>query len=319
MKNIVEYALILALTAAAHSVSGRAQQSSPSTTAVATSPAAGDSAAPKIQADPAIWVVKGPHATVYLFGTVHAMKPNIAWHTPRVTTAMDASQTLVEEIPNMDPQEQAAKIQPLMQQFGMDPDHPLSTKLTKEDLALLDTAVKEAGLPGESALEPMRPWVANLMVSVLPILKAGYDPNNGLDVQLNKEFKDKGKPLAGLETMEFQIHLFSDMAQAEEVDALHVSLHKVNTAVADLDTIVSAWEKGDVEAIAKIENDSFVKESPELYQTLVVKRNKAWTEKLDAMLKGDGVTFVAVGAAHLAGPDAVVKMLEAKGYTVTRL
>jgi uncharacterized protein YbaP (TraB family) len=140
-----------------------------------------------------------------------------------------------------------------------------------------------------------------------------------VDVALAKDFKGENKPVSGFETMEWQLHLFSDMPQAEEVESLHLSLHKLNTAVADLDTIVSAWTKGDVETIAKIENDSFAKDSPELYQTLVVKRNKAWAKKLDTMLKGEGTTFVAVGAAHLAGPDAVIKMLEAKGYTVRRL
>jgi len=51
----------------------------------------------------------------------------------------------------------------------------------------------------------------------------------------------------------------------------------------------------------------------------VVQRNKAWTEKLVKLLQGEGdaTTFVAVGAAHLAGPDSVQKMLQARGYTVT--
>jgi uncharacterized protein YbaP (TraB family) len=32
-----------------------------------------------------------------------------------------------------------------------------------------------------------------------------------------------------------------------------------------------------------------------------------------------GTLFVAIGAAHLAGPDSVLKMLEKKGYKAERV
>jgi len=34
-------------------------------------------------ADPALWLVKGAKANVYLFGTVHLMKTGVVWTTPR--------------------------------------------------------------------------------------------------------------------------------------------------------------------------------------------------------------------------------------------
>ena len=33
----------------------------------------------RAQAEPALWVVKGPHATVYLFGSVHVLKKDDPW------------------------------------------------------------------------------------------------------------------------------------------------------------------------------------------------------------------------------------------------
>ena len=55
-------------------------------------------------AAPAIWVVKGPHATVYLFGTVHLQKTGSDWMTPKIKKAFDDSDNLTLEIANIDDQ-----------------------------------------------------------------------------------------------------------------------------------------------------------------------------------------------------------------------
>jgi len=48
-----------------------------------------------------------------------------------------------------------------------------------------------------------------------------------------------------------------------------------------------------------------------------VGRNRRWVPQIEdcfAQLK----CFVVVGAAHLVGPDGLVRMFQAKGYTVTQ-
>jgi uncharacterized protein YbaP (TraB family) len=279
---------------------------------------------PKVLAHPALWTIKGPHTTLYLFGTVHLMKPNVVWNTAKVASAVSASQTLLEELADADKAESmpGPETAALIKQLGTDPEHPLSTKITKEDVALLETAMKQMGAPGESVLEPLRPWLAGLTVEVLPIMKAGYDPKSGVDIVLAGDFRDKNKPVQGLETIEQQLHFLADMSEAQEIESLHIQLKDLGHATTDLEKTMAAWEKGDDETIASIENDGIVKEDPALYQRLVVQRNKTWAEKLAQLLQNDGpdtTTFVAVGAAHLAGPDSVLKMLQAKGFTVTRL
>src|SRR5579862_5084350 len=73
-------------------------------------------------AEPAIWVVKGPHATVYLFGTIHALAKDQSWHSAKIDAAIQQSQTLYLEVPNF---EDASGIQQLMMQYGFDAAHPL--------------------------------------------------------------------------------------------------------------------------------------------------------------------------------------------------
>jgi uncharacterized protein YbaP (TraB family) len=57
---------------------------------------------------------------------------------------------------------------------------------------------------------------------------------------------------------------------------------------------------------------------PELYKVLLVDRNTAWADVLAERLEGKGVSFVAVGSAHLVGEDSVQRFLAKKGIKASR-
>src|ERR1700730_7281081 len=142
--------------------------------------AAAQPEAAKIIAHAAIWRVKGAHGTIYLFGSVHVMKPNVEWESAKVKAALTSSDVIYLEIANLD---DTAAAQPLAMKFGLDLQHPLSSKISKNDVAILDTAAKSMGLPGEAMLEPMQPWLVSATLEVVPMLKAGYDPASGIDTK----------------------------------------------------------------------------------------------------------------------------------------
>ena len=283
--------------------------------AVASGPAAAP--ATKTVATPAIWRVKGAKGTVYLFGSVHVMKPDVDWETGKVKAAFDSADTLYLEIANLDDQSAA---QPLLFQYGLDPAHPLSEKISKEDVAALDSAVKAIGMPGETMMEPMRPWLVSMTLSVLPMVKAGYSPTSGIDMALLAQTKKAKKPVKGFETLEDQVHLLADVPEAEQITMLHKDLTELDKSTQQMNDLVAAWQKGDVEKIGAIDNAELATKYPAVYKRMVVDRNARWTTTLDGVLKdpGTGTVFVAVGAAHLAGPDSVITMLEKDGWKVER-
>jgi uncharacterized protein YbaP (TraB family) len=270
-----------------------------------------------VAADPAIWRVKGAHGTLYLMGSVHIMKPNVKWESDKVLNALAASDVLYLEIANID---DTASAEPMVMQLGIDTAHPLSSKISKEDLALLEGAAKAAGLPGAEMFEPMRPWLVSMTLSVVPMLKAGYEPTSGIDLKLLAEAKAEQKPVKGFETMLEQMHIMADVPEAEQVKMLHKDLTELDQSTAEMNDIVVAWEHGDVEKIGKIDNDELATKYPEEYKRIVVDRNTKWVGTIDGLLKdpATGTVFVAVGAAHLAGPDSVLKMLEKDGWVVER-
>jgi len=266
-------------------------------------------------AEPALWVAKSGQATVYLFGTVHALKPELQWETPKISKAFAESQEFWMEATDADPN----TMRPIVAELGFDRAHPLSTQLAPADLPRLDAAAKSAGLPGEQALEPMRPWLAALTLATLPIVKAGYDPAKGVDNVLKAEAQAAGKPVRGLETAERQMHLFADFSAARQVDMLRSVLDEVASGPSEVEEIMAAWASADLATLDKDMNQDDADKYPDLYAVLIVNRNKAFAARIAEWLKsGKGVVFMAVGAAHLVGHDSVQEALKARGISVVR-
>ncbi len=270
--------------------------------------------APPASAEPALWKVQGAHATVYLFGTVHVLKPGTQWRSPKVEAAFKASGVLWEEIKDSD---DPAAIQPLVLKYGVDPANPLSGKLDDAGKARLATAETSLGLP-PAQLEVLRPWMAGLTLSLVPIEKAGYDPKSGVDIALKALATEQGKPTQGFETMEQQVRFFADLPQPLEVEYLLSTLDDLSKGTAELDDMVDAWAAGDTGRLEEILNGDLKDSYPDLYRILLAQRNQAFADRIETLLKGDGVVFVAVGAGHLVGADSVQADLSRHGFTAVR-
>ena len=264
-------------------------------------------------AHPALWQIKSGNSTIYLFGTVHVLPNDTDWHFPALNQALTQSQVLYIELTDDD----QASMASLVLRYGLDTAHPLSTQLNESDNAALAKAAQLAALPGGVAtLQPMKPWLAALTLSVAPLLKAGLDPEAGVDKQLKSQMTSAGKPVHGLETAEQQIQFLADLPSPMQVAFLRDTLRDADKGTAELLSLVDAWKQGDIAAIAKLENDELKTREPALYQTLIVQRNAQWAGKIKDMMKQPGTVFIAVGAAHLAGPDSVQAQLAKLGITV---
>lgn len=272
-------------------------------------------------AHPALWKITGSKgATIYLLGTVHVMRKEVVWETPKIKDAFKSSSSLFLEIADVDDAGMKA-MQPMIMKLGIDQAHPLSTKISKEDFTLLDAAAKSLGAPGEQAFDPMQPWLVYMTLSVIPAMQAGYDVNSGIDKVLQAEAKSANKPVLGFESAEDQLHFMADFPTELQVKLLHQTLVDLPKSVGRMDEIVADWTRGDVEKIGSAENDEFKVKYPDLYATLLVNRNRRFADSLTTMLADPAgkTTFVAMGAAHLAGDDSVLTMLAKKGLTATRI
>ncbi|MEH0197942.1 TraB/GumN family protein [Caulobacter sp. CCNWLY153] len=266
-------------------------------------------------ADPALWKIQDHDSTIYLFGTVHVLRPETQWRSPKLDAALKSTDELVLEVIGAD---DMAVMQPLVMKYGIDQATPLSKKLSPADWEKTKTYGQEMGMPA-AALDAFRPWMAAITLAMAPMVKAGFDPKKGVEQVLTTELKADGKGLASLETAEQQIRFFADMPQADEVSLLQATLEEVDEGPAKLDKLVKAWSEGDVKSLeSEFVTEMRTKYKP-LYHTLIVARNTAWADELKTKLDGKGVSFVAVGAGHLVGPDSVQTLLGKRGIKVERV
>jgi uncharacterized protein len=278
----------------------------------APAPAA-PAAAPAIQGQgPALWVIKDADSTLYLFGSVHVLRPTTGWASPRVNAAFDSASDIWFEITN--PEDQAAMM-PLIQQYGLSPQTPLSSRLTPEEVAQLDVAAKTIGASA-AQLDPLKPWLAALSLSVAPLVKAGYDPQSGVELALKARAQAAGKRLHGFETLEKQVGMLATLPDDVQLEFLRETLKDFDEAVEMLDSMVEAWAKGDVQALDRIVVEEMKTDAPELYKVLLVDRNTDWANQIQTLLQGSGTAFIAVGAAHLTGDDSVQSILQSRGVAV---
>jgi uncharacterized protein YbaP (TraB family) len=125
----------------------------------------------------------------------------------------------------------------------------------------------------------------------------------------------KGRPIGGLETVERQFGAFDGLPEAAQRKLLIQTIHEAKDMKALYNRILTAWAKGDMEAIAK-EDQNGEQPDPVVEDAILTARNRDWVGAVDKL---KGRPFIAVGAGHLTGKDNLVDLLKAKGYKVTRV
>lgn len=264
---------------------------------------------------PALWTVESGVSTVHLFGSMHLLKPGIAWRTARFDDILKNADQLVMEI-KLDPGGQA-EVQKFMMENGMfPPDQNLKGALPPELYAELVAEAGKLGLP-EAALMRMRPWYAALVLSMGMIQSLGFDPTKGVEQTIVAEAAPRGVKLSGLETAKEQLSTMAHQPADVQEEMVRDSLRQLHAIGELLDDLTIAWTKGDTATLEELLIGGF-KEYPELYDAVVVGRNKRWIPRIKALLNEPGDHLVVVGSAHLLGDDSVIAMLREAGITVKR-
>lgn len=266
-------------------------------------------------AGPALWVVRDADSTIYLFGTVHVLRPTTAWGTDAVDSAFESADEVWFEISNPD---DAAAMMPLIQQYGISPQRPLSSLLTAEEMAELNAAATGIGMPA-GQVDMLRPWFAALTLSVAPLVKAGYDPQSGVELVLKGRAQAAGKPIKAFETIDSQIRILAELPEQEQLAFLRSTLEDYENAHVMVDAMVSDWSRGDVEALDRLIVQEMKQDSQVVYDAMLTNRNTNWANQIQQILAGSGTAFIAVGAAHLAGDDSVQSILAQRGVTAERV
>ncbi len=267
---------------------------------------------------PMLWKVsKGPR-TVWLLGSMHMLRDTDYPLSPDVENAYRGAGKLVFELPPDDMNSPATVALTLKHGMQQESGHTLKDDLSAPLWSQLVAWGTTNAMPA-AVLSKFEPWMASLMVTLVESRKIGLDANAGLDMHFIKMAGTDHKATGGLETVDQQLSIFYKQSIKDQDEMLRQSLDQVPDFRKVMDAEHDNWRRGDGDALVSQAKQEFAGHA-EMYQNLVVQRNRNWVPQIEAMLADPSRdTLVIVGALHLAGADGVVSLLRQKGYQVERV
>jgi hypothetical protein len=267
---------------------------------------------------PAMWLIKDADSKIYLFGTIHALPEGVEWKTPKLEEAMQESQITAVET---DTESAFARstMAGMLLEHGLNPSwQTLRSILGAERYSKLAAVAKKYDV-NMKEMSRLRPWLAMMTISAHVASKAGLQGKLGVDrkiIAMARKQKDK---ILMMETPEAQMKALATMDGPDVLDNFDVALGDITDFDAKFQPMLTAWRTGDVEGLDKTSSAPMRKSAPVAYAALLTNRNARWVPRIERWLGGKGNYFIAVGAAHLAGPDSVIAMLAKKGIKAERV
>jgi uncharacterized protein YbaP (TraB family) len=263
---------------------------------------------------PAMWTVKGPHGEVVLFGSVHLLPGGLDWRPPALDRALARADDLWFELPlDQTTDDDARRL--TLRQGALPPGDSLWAHLNSSQRDRVERAATGVGVP-PAVLTPLRPWMAELTLSLAEDARAGAVAAQGVEARLQAEAPPTTRRHA-LETVRQQVGFLAGARLGDQIASLDETAREM-TVDGDLYArIVRDWMAADMASLQRDALDPLVSSAPAIYRRLIVDRNRRWARVLARVVKDDrGVTVVVVGAGHLVGPAGVPALLRARGLRV---
>ena len=261
-----------------------------------------------------MWRVERGGTTVYLLGSIHAMKEDSYPLPSIIEQAFAESEIVVFEV---DADEMPAAAIQMLSAGTLAGGRTLESVVGPATWAKFSDRMREAGFDPKMCVS-MKPWMAALTLTAFEMTSAGYLPSAGIDAYFSDRAKDAGKERMALETVDFQVGLFADLTDQQSLAFLTYTLLDLESLVPELDRLSAYWRDGDVAPIEEYLLDG-LEEFPDLFAKLVTVRNRSWLASIEEMLAGDRDAMVVVGAMHLVGEGGLVQLLRERGHTVEQV
>jgi len=263
-----------------------------------------------------LWEIEGTGNRVHLLGSVHFLRASDYPLPDAIMQVYAAADVIVFEIDlsSLDP----FAMQATLQRLAVDPqgndleDHLGAGKYRSARALAADINIDLA------ALRPYEPWFAALQITQLRMAQLGFDGTYGIETQLTLRAVGDGREMSGLESLAEQFAALDSLPAPAQRRFLMQTLEDAAEMEDDLDRIIAAWRAGDT---ATLEAELLVglEDQPDLYDSILVQRNRNWTQQIIGFTRNSRDYLVVVGALHLVGDDSVINMLEDAGYSTRQL
>ncbi len=275
------------------------------------------------------WRATRKDEVLHLIGTLHLSDQRLDAPVAHLTPVVAGAGRLLLE---MTQTEEAELEQALATRADMLllPDTTLPELLPEADWQLLSEALRLRGMPPFMAAK-MRPWYVSMLLAVPPCMADQMQEQTGLDKRLAGIARENGVPTRALEPFDTAFTAFADMPLDTQILMIRSALASPETNEDLFETLLSAYfaeTHGAGQIILEVLSPRLTTlsdaENARIFtamdDALLKRRNRAWIPViLDALEETEGHVVAGFGAAHLAGENGVLALLEAEGFTLQRL
>jgi hypothetical protein len=203
--------------------------------------------------------------------------------------------------------------------------------LSEAEWALYAAEMEDRGVPSVVAAQ-FRPWLAFTTLTIPAcLMHQGASLPAGLDDRVIAHATGSGVPVRALEGHEVLSAIFDTLTPEESLDILRATLMQAELSEDVFATLITAYFAGRHRLIWEfgrswMPGPAAVLWPPEridplydrLEEALLTRRNLGWLETI-LSASAEGPLLVAVGAAHLSGPDGLLDLLDRAGFALIRL
>lgn len=263
------------------------------------------------------WEASKDGEKVYVGGTIHMLSASDYPLPEAFNLAFSEAQHIVFEVDigaASSPELQAKFLPIMLLQDGT----VLQSKLSADTFVSLQNYMTERGMD-ISRLNGFSPAGISLTLTVLEMQRLGITEEHGVETYFTKLARQSAKDVLALETIDQQIQYLNRLNDLDADMLVNSTLRDAQALGTEWNKMIDAWKEGDVKRIEPLSLNPMIDEAPDLYQYLLVERNRNWASKINDYMSSTEVEFVLVGALHLAGNDSLLKMLESEGYSIRQL
>lgn len=260
-----------------------------------------------VQLEPGLlWEISGNglKQKSYLFGTMHLMPKSDFFYPPKTLEKIKSAKTMALEIDiNIPVKEQLQMAHEILLPSGKE----LRDYLSEKEYAVFKSFLLDTLGVSESKFEKYIKLKPFYIYSILLTEELGKVES--YEKEFNKLAKKHQIKMIGLEEIKFQMDLVNQMDIREQA----MSIIGVDM-MQEFNAMLSIYKKQNLNELFL-----FMRKSTEYERMegeMLVKRNLNWIPKIEDLIAKES-SFIAVGAAHLAGSMGVINLLRQKGYTLT--
>lgn len=264
-----------------------------------------------------LWKIQSDATTAYILGSIHFMKQDSYPLDKRIEDAFEESAVLAVEADVNDITK--INLQKLLETAFYPENESLEDHVSDQTYKLVKKAAEDSGIP-LLLLDRQKPWFIALTLTSMELLKQGLDPSYGIDLHFLTKASGK-KKIAELESLDSQIDLLSGFTDTEQEAFLLHTVDELKTSRKNVDTLIQAWETGDLQLMESLTTESLLSNSgmSSLYEKLISKRNRKMVSKIQDFLGTGDTYFIVVGAGHLVGAEGIIRLLEKNGYRLEQI